>query len=388
MSAALEDVTVVTFGQIVQVPYATQILGELGADVVKIERPGGEWSRHWSLANEYLDGESILNLVFNRNKRSIELDLKDDVHRDVAYDLVEEADVVVENFRPGVMDRLGFGYEELSEAKPDLIYCSASGYGSTGPYADRPGQDLLIQAMSGMMSLTGRRDDPPTPQATSMIDIHSATYLVVAILAALHYRERTGHGQKIEGDLLSASIDLQTQELGVLENTDEPAERSATGVGHVHHPAPYGVYETADGYLALSLSMPAEIGEILDDEALEAVTTWQEAYDRRDEIKPLIEAQLEDRSTEHWLDTFLEHDIWCAPVNETSDMGSDPQVEANDMLQSVAHPTGGEFTTTGFPVRLSESPGSVRRRPPTAGEHTEEILEELGYDPDDVLGDD
>jgi len=387
MAGALDDLTVVSFGQIVQVPFATQILGDLGAEVIKIERPGGEWSRHWSLASEYLDDESLLYLVFNRNKRSVELDLKDDEQRDVAYELLEDADVVVENFRPGVMEKLGFGYEELADRNPGLVYASATGYGSTGPYADRPGQDLLIQAMSGVMSITGTRDDPPTPQAVSEIDLHSATFLVVAILAALRHRDRTGEGQRIEGDLLSAAVDLQTQEIGVLENTDEDAERSETGVGHVFHPAPYGVYETADGHVALSLSMPAEIGAVVGVEELETVDTWEEAYDRRDELKPILEDVLRTEPTDHWLDLLLDHDIWCAPVRDTADLTDDPQVAENEMLQTVSHPRSGEFTTTALPVRLSETPGSVRRRPPQSGEHTEEVLDELGYDPASVLDD-
>ncbi|MFC7251782.1 CaiB/BaiF CoA transferase family protein [Halomicroarcula sp. GCM10025324] len=382
MPRALDDLTVVSFGQIAQGPVATQMLADLGAEVLKIERPGGEWMRNFSMANEYPEGESLHFQFFNRNKRSIELDIKDEEHRAVLYDLCEEADVVVENFRPGVMDRLGFGYEELSDSNPGLIYASASGFGSTGPYVDRPGQDLIVQGMSGLMSITGDRDDLPTPQGIAIADLHSATYLAFGILAALHYRDRTGEGQRIEGDLLSATVDLQLQEIGTYANSGADLERGAHGLGNIYHPAPYGVYETADGHLVLSLVMPSELGEILDIDEIKDVTTWEEAYDDRDQIMASIGDVLRTDTTEAWMDKLLEHDVWCGPVQDIPAVVEDPQVEENEMLQTVDHPTLGELTVTGTPIRMSETPPDIRRHPPLAGEHTEEILDELGYPTD------
>jgi crotonobetainyl-CoA:carnitine CoA-transferase CaiB-like acyl-CoA transferase len=386
MPGALEDLTVVSFGQIAQGPVATQMLGDMGAEVLKIERPGGEWMRNFSMANAYREGESLQFQVFNRNKRSVELDIKDDTHREVLYDLCEEADVVVENFRPGVMDRLGFGYEELSERNPGLIYASASGFGSTGPYVDRPGQDLLVQGMSGLMSITGDRDDLPTPQGVALADLHSGTYLAFGILAALHHRDRTGEGQRIEGDLLSASVDIQLQEVSIYANTGAEIDRGERGLGNAYHPAPYGVYETRDGHIVLSLVMPSELGEILDIEAIRDVTTWEEAYDRRDEIMAEIAAVLETDTTEAWMEQLLEHDVWCGPVKEIPDVIEDPQVRENDMIRTIEHPTLGELTVTGTPIRMSETPPEIRRHPPRAGEHTEEVLEELGYPADHLDG--
>lgn len=386
MPGALDDLMVVSFGQIAQGPVATQMLGDLGAEVLKVERPGGEWMRNFSMANAYREGESLQFQVFNRNKRSVELDIKDDTHREVLYDLCEEADVVVENFRPGVMDRLGFGYEELSERNPELIYASASGFGSSGPYVGRPGQDLIVQGMSGLMSITGDRDDLPTPQGVALTDLHSGTYLAFGILAALHHRDRTGEGQRIEGDLLSASVDIQLQEVSVYANTGAEIDRGERGLGNVYHPAPYGVYETRDGHIVLSLVMPAELGEILDIEAIQDVTTWEEAYDRRDEIMAEIAAVLETDTTEAWMDRLLEHDVWCGPVKDIPEVIEDPQVRENDMIKTIEHPTLGELTVTGTPIRMSETPPEIRRHPPRAGEHTEEVLEELGYPADHLDG--
>jgi crotonobetainyl-CoA:carnitine CoA-transferase CaiB-like acyl-CoA transferase len=359
------------------------MLADLGAEVLKIERPGGEWMRHFSMANTYEDGESWQFQAFNRNKKSVELDLKDETHREVVYDLLEEADVLVENFRPGVMDRLGFGYEEVSERNPGLVYASASGFGRTGPKTDRPGQDLILQGLSGLMSITGDRDDLPTPQAVSVVDQHSATYLAFAILAALYYRERTGDGQRVDADLLSAAVDLQLQEVTVHANTGAPIDRGERGLGNVYHPAPYGVYETADGHVVLSLTKPATIGDILGIEAIESVDTWEEAYERRDEIMAEIQEHLRDEETEPLVERLLAEDVWCGQVRELPAVLEDPQVEENDMIHRVEHPVLGEVTLTGMPVRFSETPSSVRRHPPTAGEHTEEVLERLGYETDD-----
>jgi crotonobetainyl-CoA:carnitine CoA-transferase CaiB-like acyl-CoA transferase len=382
MPAALDDITVVSFGQIAQGPVATQMLADLGAEILKIERPGGEWMRHFSMANEYRDGESLQFQAFNRNKRSVELDIKDDAHRAVLYDLCEEADVVLENFRPGVMDRLGFGYEELSERNPGLIYASASGFGSSGPYVDRPGQDLIIQGMGGLMSITGDRDDLPTPQGVAIADLHSATYLAFGILAALHYRDRTGEGQRIEGDLLSATVDLQLQELSTYANTGAALDRGEHGLGNLYHPAPYGVYETADGHIVLSLVLPSELGEILGIDEIADVSTWEEAYERRDEIMAHIGDVLETDTTDAWMEQLIEHDVWCGPVKDLPEVLEDPQVRDNEMIKTIDHPTLGELTVTGMPLRLSETPPSIRRHPPLAGEHTAEVLEELGYPAD------
>lgn len=379
MTGALSDITVVSFAQLAQGPVATQMLADLGAEVIKIERPGGEWQRNWSMANEFPGGESAVFLSFNRNKRSIELDLKDEEHREAAYELVDDADVVIENFRPGVIERLGFGYEDLSERNPSLVYATASGYGREGPYADRAGQDVIIQGVSGLAALTGRRDDPPTPAGATIVDFYSAANIAFGIMAALWYRERTGVGQKIDTSLLSAALNLEMQEISVYENAGVEPERSEAGIAHVYNQAPYGVYETSNGHLVLSLSPPSEVGEAIDLDAIKGVETWEEAWDRRDEIKRLIETELRKDTTENWLEMLWEHDIWCGPVNDLGAALSHPQVRANDMLWTVDHPTVGELNFAALPLNLSETPPVMSQHPPLSGEHTEEVLQEQGF---------
>lgn len=378
MVAALDDITVVSFAQLAQGPVATQMLADLGAEVIKIERPGGEWQRHWSMANEFPGGESAVFLSFNRNKRSIELDLKDGEHREVAYDLIGDADVVVENFRPGVMERLGFGFDELHERYPGLVYASASGYGREGPYADRAGQDVIIQGVSGLAALTGRQSDPPTPAGAAIVDFYSAANLAFAIMAALWYRERTGAGQKVETSLLSAALNFEMQEISVYMNAGTAPERSKAGIAHVYNQAPYGVYETSDGHLVLSLSLPSEVGEAIGIDEIKDIETWEEAWKRRDEIKRTIENVLGTDTTDHWLEKLWNHDIWCGPVNDLPEALAHPQVEANEMLWSVTHPTAGELRFAALPVVLSGTPAALSDHPPLSGEHTEAVLRDHG----------
>lgn len=379
MQSALEDLTVVSFAQLAQGPVAAQMLGDLGAEIIKIERPGGEWQRHWSMANQCPGGESAVFLSFNRNKRSVELDLKNDEHKKIAYELIDDADVVIENFRPGVMERLGFGYEELSDRNPELVYASASGWGREGPLSGRAGQDIIIQGVSGLASITGRKNDPPTPLGATVVDFFSAASIAFSILAALHYRDRVGQGQRVDGSLLNAALGLMMQEISTYANAGEEPERSEAGIGHVYNQAPYAVYETTDGYITISLSPPDEVGEALGLDELAAVDSWEEAYERRDELKRLIEDFTRKRSTEDLLEMLWEADVWCGPVNDLPDAVEHPQVEANDMIQTIEHPDIGELQFPALPVEFSETPTEMRRYPPRSGEHTEEVLREQGY---------
>lgn len=395
MTGALSDVRVVSFAQLAQGPFAAQIMGELGADVVKVEPPGGEWMR--SAPERDADARIGLNTIWgdenlsflsvNRNKRSIELNLKDDRHRKVADDLVASTDVLIENFRPGVMDRLGFGYEDVADRNPELVYCSSSGYGASGPYTDRPAQDILLQAMSGVMGITGHVEDPPTPVGTTVIDTYAAMQIVVSVLAALYERERTGEGTLIEVDMLSSAVHLLSQEVAVAANDGEAPTRSEVpGMGHVYLQAPYGVYETSDGHLALSLSPVAEVADALEIEGVESITTLEEAYERKDEIKRRIETVLSGESTEHWLGRLLERDVWCAPVRDLAAVPDDPQVRANGMIQTIERSDLPDFEVVSLPFRVNGETPPARSRPPRAGEHTDEVLTELGY-PADYLAD-
>ncbi|MDX1744563.1 MAG: CaiB/BaiF CoA-transferase family protein [Halobacteriales archaeon] len=380
MTKPLEGITVADFSQMMQGPWGTMTLGDLGADVIKIEPVGGELERGVTAGGELWRGKSAYYLAMNRNKRSVAVDLKDDRGAQVARDIVGEADVLVENFRPGVMDRLGFGYEDVTEYNPEIIYASASGYGADGPYAERPGQDILIQSMSGVASLAGRGDGRPTPAGTYVADELSALYITLHVVTALFHRDRTGQGQKIEANLLNAMIAGMCQEVTATLNMDIDFERPNSGIGHPMFGAPYGIYETADGHVAISIGDLGDIGEALAIDGLADLADPEEAFAHRDEIHGRIEAVTQEMATEEVVEVLLDAGAWVGPVNDLESMAMDPQVDHNNMIIEVEDPDVGAFKTTGFPVSMSETPPSVERPPPRTGEHAEEVLSELGYD--------
>lgn len=380
MDAALENVTVADFTQMMQGPWATQKLAEMGADVIKIERIGGEWERTLEAFGELYDGVSPFFLAMNRNKRSVAVDLKTDEGGRIARDIVESADVLVENFRPGVMDRLGLGYEDVSEINPEIIYVSGTGFGSDGPYVDRPGQDLLLQAMTGLTKTTGRRDDPPTPAGSAVVDEHSAMLIAFGTVSALYYRAQTGEGQRVDTSLLNAAIDFQCQEITAALNMDREPERSEAGIASPVNNAPYGIYETADGHVAIAMASLDTLSELLDIASLAEYEDSRAVFEDRDEIKRAIEAKTRTHRTDELLDVLLDTDVWAAEVNDFKEMTVDPQVEHNDMLVEIEHPEVGTFETVAPPVSFSETPAEISSPPPTVGEHTTEILLEHDYD--------
>ena len=380
MKQALDGVVIADFTQMMQGPWATQKLADMGADVIKIERIGGEWERFLEAGGELYRGWSPFFLAMNRNKRSVTLNLKHDDGKQAALDIAAEADVLVENFRPGVMDKLGLGYDDIREVNENIVYVSGSGFGSDGPYVDRPGQDLLLQAMSGLAHYTGCADDHPTPTGTAIVDEHSATLIALNTMFALFHRERTGEGQKVEANLLNAALDLQCQEITAALNMDREFERSEEGIAQAWLSAPYGIYETADGYIAIAMTPMDTLTEAIEIPELEQYDSSKATYDHREEIKRTLEAHTSEQPTDELLDRLLEADVWAAEVNDFEDVAADPQVEHNDMLIEIDHPEVGTFTTTGFPVEMSETPGRVESPPPSPGEHTDEVLAELGYD--------
>ena len=375
----LEDLTVVDFTQLMAGGWMTQKLGDMGADIIKVERKSGDQQRHMSYQGTFLDGEGIGFLAMNRNKRSIGLDLKTDSGHAIARQLVETADVVVQNFRPGVMERLGLDYESVAAENPAVIYVAISGYGSSGPYADRPGQDLLYQAATGIASYTGRADEPPTPAGTVIIDEHTATLAALRTMQALYHRLRTGEGQRVEMNLFDAAVDLQVNEVTFTVNTGRHLSRGAKTHGHPYLYPPYGLYEAADGHVAIGMAPIERVAEIFDLEALLEYDGQRELFEKRDEVHGLIEAYTRDQPREELVDRLVDGDVQASTVDPPEDVPDHPQAQHNEMVIDVEHPEGESFATTGIPGRLSKTPGGVDRRPPKLGEHTDEVLAGLGY---------
>ena len=383
----LQGIRVLSFNHFLFGPMGIQALADLGADVITVETPEGAWHRHWSSGDIWHDGQSMLHMCTNRNKRSIALDLKTPKGRDIALKLVDSADVVAENFRPGVMDKLGFGYDALKARKPALIYASASGYGPDGPYAQRPGQDLLAQALFGMMAITGQRETGPRPAGVSVIDHHGAALLAMGILAALLRRERTSKGCRVDVSLMQAALDLQAESLVAWLNA-APRPASVSAYRHVagwYYAAPYGVYGTSDGHIAVSLCPLRALADAIE-EPLLASFSDQEAWSRQDEIGELIAARFKMKTTEDWSLRMERAQIWHARVQSYADIVDDPQVRHMQVLVTVpgGGKTGAPVTAVNHPVRYDGEAAEIRLAPQRLGAQTTEILGELGFAPADI----
>jgi len=382
---ALRGVRVLDFTQMMMGPWATQFLGDMGAEVIKIERPGaGEWERGLRAAGRLHGGQSPFFLAMNRNKKSVALNLKDDRARQVLLQLAATCDLVTENFRPGVLDRLGLGYDDLRKVNSSIVYVSGSGYGPDGPYAGRPGQDLLIQALSGLAAYGGRHDDPPIPCGSSIVDASTALLLAHSAMVALFHRERTGQGQKVEVNLFATAVALQCQEFTAFLNSGDGFERSEAGIGGAWLAAPFGIYRTADGWIALAMMPLAVLGDLLGMPELAAYDEPGRAFSDRDEVKRLLDQVLVKRRTAEWTELLGSRDLWCAPVQDFHDLERDPQVEHAGLIQAVAHPGGGTIRVVGPPAHFSETPGTIRTGPPAVGEHTDEVLRSLGYSDEQI----
>jgi len=381
---ALEDVTVADFTQLMAGGWAAQKLGDMGADVIKIEPPHGEPQRSMTYCGQFLEGEGIGYLAMNRNKRNVVIDLKTDEGFDAAKSIVAEADVLAHNFRPETMERLGFTYADVTEYNSDIVYLHVSAYGSDGPYSGRPGQDLIFQAVSGLTSYTGRDGDPPTPAGTVVVDEHTATLAALHTVEALYHRERTGEGQKVEASLFNSAIDLQCNELTYAMNFGEDLRRGEKTHGHPYLYPPYGVYEAADGYVAIGMAPLESLAEVFELPALGDYESQAELFEYRDEIHDLIETYTLEYPAEAVVETLVEADLQANQVKGPTAIEDHPQTEHNDLVVELDHPSGGQFKTTGTPVRLSETPDRVRRGPARFGEHTREVLEEVGYDPESI----
>jgi crotonobetainyl-CoA:carnitine CoA-transferase CaiB-like acyl-CoA transferase len=365
-------------------PFAAQRLGDLGADVVKVEPVAGEWQRHVAAGGARGNKINVSFLSLNRNKRSLAIDLKSPKGKSVLLELVKTADVFLQNYRPGVARRLGIDYAALSAINRRLVYVSMSGYGESGPYVNSPGQDLVLQGMSGAMLSAGRAGEPPTPAGQYLVDAVAAYAAFEGALAALLHRERTGEGQLVEVNMLDAITTLQMQELSVFTVAGKPQVRSSEPHAHVYIRAPYGAFSTKDGYITIAFPPLKKFGELIGEPSFLAMEDEVDTWTRRDEIFARTRERLATRTTAEWLEIFRENDIWAGPVYSYADLVDDAQVRHNGTFVEYDHPTEGRVKTPGFPIRFSKTPSAVYRGAPLTGEHTRDVLREAGY-PDEEI---
>jgi crotonobetainyl-CoA:carnitine CoA-transferase CaiB-like acyl-CoA transferase len=376
---ALDGIRVLELGNFMAGPFCGMLLADLGADVVKVENPrGGDFTRS---AAPFVDGESAGFMAVNRNKRSIALDLKADRGREIFLELVRRGDVVIENLRPGTLDDLGIGYAALSRANPRIILSSASGFGQTGPYKDRSALDLIVQGMSGLMSITGEGEGrPPVKVGVPISDLSAALFGAYAILAALRVRDRDGVGQHIDVSMLESAIALQAWETsGYLATGEVPGP-----LGSAHRfNAPYQAVRTADGHITIGATTPANwkaFCATLGLERLENDARFAKVSDRRrnvEELVGLIEAVTVGRTSDHWYRALEKVGVPCGVLNRLDQVLADEHVKARGVVREVAHTKLGKVRVTGSPVRFSRTPVRVERAGPLLGEHTREILSEL-----------
>lgn len=385
MPLPLEGVRVLDCTMIMAGPLCTMVLGDLGADVIKVERPeGGDESRRFP---PFVNGVSAPFLMLNRNKRSLALNLKHPEGRQAFLRLVEGADILVENFRPGTMESLGLGWEDVRRVNPRLIYCSITGFGRTGPYSGRAGFDLIAQGMSGLMSVTGVPGAPPVKVGVPIADINAGLQAVIGILSAYIHRLRTGEGQLVDTSLLEA---------GVATTYWESAEYWGTGrvpqpTGSAHRlSAPYQALRCRDGYITVGGASQANWERLCKALGLEHLlqdprfATGPERLRNREELARILEEVLTRAPVSHWLRVLEEAGVPAGPIYRMDQVYEDPHILARGMRAEVEHPAGGTFPNVGIPIKLSLTPPSIRRRPPLLGEHTEEILQEAGYSPEEV----
>ncbi|MEM1286726.1 MAG: CaiB/BaiF CoA-transferase family protein [Pseudomonadota bacterium] len=377
---ALSHIKILDFSHLLQGPFATQLLADAGADVIKIERPGsGDMFRSLTFRNKWVGGSESPNfLAWNRNKRSLALNLKSPDAREVVMQLATDADVVVQNFRPGVMARLGYGYDDFKAVNPRIVYCSGSGYGEEGPYVNRPGQDMLVQGLTGIMAATGQADQPPTPVGAGFSDQIGAMNMVYGILTALLWRERSGKGQEVKINLLAGMLAHQNQEMVMAMNFEEDFERPQSGIGHPGMDAPFGTYPTSDGWVTIAMSPFNTLVGVLGNDDLLVYDDPEVLFSKRDEIWRALAAETKRFSTEQLIEHLLAADIWCGEVKTHLQAAADAQVNHLGLVQSYQHPSAGTVKTVGPAVGFSETPASIDRPAPLVGEHTREILREAG----------
>ena len=376
----LQDIIVVDFSQFLSGPSAGLRLADMGARVIKIERPGiGDICRHLYVSDTRIEGESTIFHAINRNKQSYAANLKDSEDLEKVRKLILHADVVLHNFRPGVMERIGLDYEKVRAIKPDIIYGEVSGYGSEGPWKDLPGQDLLVQALSGLTWLSNDRNERPTPMGVSVVDILAGTYLTQGILAALYRRGVSGRGALVQVSMMEAVLDFQFEVLTCHFNDGRQLpERSQVSNGNAYIPAPYGIYKTGEGYLSLAMGDIPKLALLLQCPPLETYTNKAEWFDRRDEIKGILTLHLLTRTADDWLSILQPADIWCAKVMDYQDLMQQIGYKVLEMELKVKTSNGLSIRTTRCPLHVDGDIARSELGAPLLGEHNGLIDAQFG----------
>jgi len=380
----LDGITVLDLTRVLSGPYCTMLLADMGARVIKLEQPGkGDDTRAWG--PPFLEGESAYFLSINRNKESVTLDFKQPEGRAVLDRLIAKSDVLVENFRPGTLARLGLDYQTLAAKHPRLIYCSISGFGHTGPRSKEPGYDAIMQAEGGLMSITGAADGAPYRLGVAIVDIVSGMFAAYGVAMALFARERTGRGQEVDLAMLDATVALLTYQAGNFFASGKVPARLGN-----RHPSivPYETFAASDGEFVLAVGNDEQwrrfcaIAELPEDERF---ATNRQRVTGYDQLRPFVADRLRTKPRQHWIDKLTAAGVPCGSVRNFQELFDDPQLVAREMLARVEHATIGQLKTLGVPIKLSDTPGAVRTPPPTLGQHTEAVLaQELGLSADAI----
>lgn len=376
----LEDIVVIDFSQFLSGPSASLRLADMGAQVIKIEKPGtGDICRQLYVSDVMIEGESTIFHAINRNKQSYAADLKDADDLEKVKSLVEKADVVLHNFRPGVMQRLGLDYETVKSINPTVIYAEVSGYGNEGPWRDLPGQDLLLQAASGLTWLSNNFDQSPTPMGVAIVDIMAGTHVAQGILACLYKRTITGEGALVQVSMFESILDFQFEVLSCYYNDgNELPVRSAVNSAHAYVAAPYGIYKTSDGYIALAMSNILLLAKLLQCDTLAEFGDSNDWFTRRDQIKKILADCLILHTTDHWLSVLEAADIWCAPVMDYDTLTQQDGYKVLNMEIVVKTSNGLTVTTTRCPLRVDGALLTSQKGAPLLGEHNEIIERQFG----------
>ncbi len=383
----LDDIFVVDLSRILSGPICTMLMGDMGARVTKVEPPPhGDDSRLWG--PPFIGGISSYFHSINRNKDSLGLNLKSEGGREVLWKLIDRADVLVENFRPGVLERLGFGYEEVSKRNSRLVFCSISGFGQTGPYRDRPGYDVIAQGESGMMDLTGEPDGPPLKLGGSLADIVTGLFAFHGILLALLVRHRSGEGQHVDISLLDSMVSTLAYQAGIYLTTGKSPKRMGT-----RHPSivPYESFLARDGFINIAVTNQKQwvnFCEVLEFPNLASDSRFDSMPNRianYEQLKPVIDTTLRELTRAQITERLSGVGIPVGPINTVGEILEDPHIQVREMVAELTHPEYGPLKMLGIPIKLSETPGELRQAPPRFGEHNDKVLDWLGYTESDIL---